>query len=58
MERLDPLDADTSSILHGTLVMPKIASPTRRHIQKNHNSFENDAAAQAGLGPVPAKWLA
>jgi len=58
VERLDPLDADTSSILHGTLVMPKIASPTRRHIQKNHNSFENDAAAQAGLGPVPAKWLA
>jgi len=55
---LGPLDAVTSSLIHGSLVMPKISSPTRFTYQKNHNSFEKDPAAQIALGPVLAKWLA
>ena len=55
---LGPLDTVSSSIVHGTLVMPKISSPSCSNSQKNHDSLDSDPVAQTALGPVIAKWLA
>lgn len=55
---LGQLDSLSSTIVRGLLVMPKIATPTRRKVQRNHPSWEDDLAAQEALGPIIAKWLA
>jgi hypothetical protein len=55
---LGQLDQTTSIIVSGLLVMPKIATPSQRLVQRNHPSWEDDPAAQSALGPVIAKWLA
>ena len=55
---LGQLDAVTSAIVRGKLVMPKVSSPSQQTVLRNHPSFENDEKAKEALGPVIAKWLA
>ena len=54
---LGQLDAVTSAIVSGKLVMPKVSSPSQQTALRNHPSFENDEKAKEALGPVIAKWL-
>ena len=55
---LGALDALSSTITGGLLVMPKISTPSQRVARRNHPSWEDDPAAQEALGPIIAKWLA
>jgi hypothetical protein len=55
---LGQLDAVSSAITRGKLVMPKISSPSQQTALRNHPSWEDDPKAKAALGPVIAKWLA
>ena len=55
---LGTIDAATSAIVEGLLVMPKVAVPSQQRIFRNHPSWEDDPAAKAALGPIIAKWLA
>ena len=55
---LGQLDAVTSAIVSGKLVMPKISSPSQQTVLRNHPSFDKDDKAKEALGPVIAKWLA
>ena len=55
---LGQLDAVSSAITRGKLVMPKVSAPSQQTALRNHPSWEDDPAAKAALGPVIAKWLA
>ena len=55
---LGSIDAATSAITRGLLIMPKVAVPSQQQVLRNHPSWEDDPAAQAALGPIIAKWLA
>jgi hypothetical protein len=55
---LGSIDAATSAITRGLLVMPKVAVPSQQQVLRNHPSWEDDPAARAALGPIIAKWLA
>ena len=52
------IDATTSAIVNGLLVMPLRSWPSRCIHKQNHASWEDDPAAQEALGPTIAKWLA
>ena len=52
---LGQLDAVTSAIVSGKLVMPKISSPSQQTVLRNHPSFDKDDKAKEALGPVIAK---
>jgi hypothetical protein len=52
---LGQLDAVTSAIVSGKLVMPKVSRTSQQTVPRNHPSFEN---AKEAMGPVIAKWLA
>jgi hypothetical protein len=56
--QLGSIDAATSAIVKGLLIMPKVAVPSQQRTFSNHPSWENDPAAREALGPVIAKWLA
>ena len=56
--QLGSIDAATSAIVKGLLVMPKVAVPSQRRVFRNHPSWEDDPAAREALGPIIAKWLA
>ncbi len=58
--QLGTIDATTSAIVRGLLVMPKVkvAVPSQPRIFHNHPSWEDDPAARAAPGPIMAKWLA
>jgi hypothetical protein len=51
------MDATTTAIVHGRLVMPLRGWPTACIHGRNHPSWENNPAAQAALGPTLANWL-
>jgi len=51
------MDATTTAIVHGRLVMPLKAWPTACIHGRNHPSWEDNPAAQAALGPTLANWL-
>ena len=55
---LGQLDAVSSAITRGKLVMPKISTPSQQTALRNHPSWEDDPKAKAALGPVIAKWPA
>ncbi len=55
---LGQLDAVSSAITRGKLVMPKISTPSQQTALRNHPSWEDDPKAKAALGPVIAKLLA
>jgi hypothetical protein len=56
--QLGTIDAATSAIVKGLLVMPKVAVPSQRRVLRNRSSWEDDPAAREALGPIIAKWLA
>jgi hypothetical protein len=51
------MDATTIAIVNGRLIMPLQSWPTTGLHGSIHPSWENDAAAQAALGPTLANWL-
>ena len=51
------MDATTTAIVHGRLVMPLQSWPTAGLHGRNHPSWENNPEAQAALGPTLANWL-
>ncbi len=56
--QLGSIDATSSAIVRGLLVMPKVAVPSQLRIFRNHPSWENDPAAREASWPIITKWLA
>ena len=51
------MDATTTTIVPGRLVMPLQSWPTAGLHGRSHPSWKNNAEAQAALGPTLANWL-
>ena len=51
------MDATTTTIIPGRLVMPLQSWPTAGLHGRSHPSWKNNAEAQAALGPTLANWL-